>query len=113
MITANNIKALEKVWTQAARWVREDYRQTASVDTVILKPRWPTLEQWRKKAGFNTFFKFYHRLIHIESKHNVSPTGHSRSSTQHAHGHTCDMPSHWIAYRQKTFFPRTLATRVE
>ena len=60
MIITNNMKALEKIWRPAARWVRQDYRQTASVDTVILKLRWPTLKQWRMKAGFNIFFKFYH-----------------------------------------------------
>ena len=62
-----------------------------------------TLEQRRKQARLTTFCKFHDVLIHIESKHLPSPTDRSRRTTRHTHDLTYDLPSHWTAYRQKTF----------
>ena len=63
--TANNIKALQKVQRRAARWVKQDYRRSACVDTMRQQLHWPTLQKRRKQARFTTFCKFHHGLIHI------------------------------------------------
>lgn len=41
--TANSIKALEKVQRWAARWVKQDYRKSACVDTIRGRLQWPTV----------------------------------------------------------------------
>ena len=41
--TANSIKALEKVQRWAARWVKQDYRKSACVDTIRGQLQWPTV----------------------------------------------------------------------
>ena len=54
---------------------------------------------------------FRHGLIHVESRycHSKSdPPPPPPRTTRHTHNLTCDIPSHQTAYRQKTFFPRTI-----
>ena len=43
--TANNIKALEKVQRWAVRWVKQNYRRSACMDTMHQQLHWPTLEK--------------------------------------------------------------------
>ena len=73
---ANNINALENVQRRAARWVKQDYRRSACVDTMRQQLHWPTLEKWRKQAHLTTFYKFHQGLIHIESRHCPSKSNH-------------------------------------
>ena len=68
---------------------------------------WPTLEKQRKQAHLTTY-KFHHSLIHMESKYCPSKSKHHRRTTWHTHNLTYDIPSHWTAYRQMTFFPRII-----
>ena len=59
---------------------------------------------------------FHHGLIYVESsychsKSDPPPPPHPltpRRTTRHTHNLACDIPSHRTAYRQKTFFPRTI-----
>ena len=86
---------------RAARWVKQDYRRSACVDTMRQQLHWPTLEKWRKQAHLNTFYKFHQGLIHIESRHCPSK---SRRTTQHTHNLTYNSPSNRTAYDRKPSF---------
>ena len=78
--TQADIKTLEKVQRRAARWVTSRYRQTSCVDSILTDLDWPTLQNRRKKAQLELFYKFHKGLITINSRHLPTPSNSRRSS---------------------------------
>ncbi|XP_076452206.1 uncharacterized protein LOC143287853 [Babylonia areolata] len=72
--TANKVEAPEKIQRRAARWVSNRHRQTSCVDSILDSLNWPSLQQRRKKARLEMFYKFHHGLISIDSKYLPKPS---------------------------------------
>ena len=53
------IDNIEMVQWRAARWVKQDYRQTSSITDMINKLKWSTLHKRRKYSRLITFINFY------------------------------------------------------
>ena len=91
---------------RAARWVTSRYRQTSCVDSILTDLDWPTLQNRRKKARLELFYKFHKGLITINSRHLPTLSNNRRSSSKN---NSCyDIPSSRTQYRQMSFFPRTI-----
>ena len=56
------INNIEMVQRRAARWVKQDYRQTSSsVSNMLYDLQWSTLHERRKCCRLTTFYKFLHQ----------------------------------------------------
>ena len=103
----DEIQQIEKVQQRAARWVSHRFRHTSSVDTMIQDLKWPSLQQRRKKARLETFYKYHSGLITINSKYKPKPSSRRLSRRQN-NSQNYNVPSCRTKYRQMTFFPRTI-----
>jgi hypothetical protein len=105
--TATEIQAIEKIQRRAARWVSNRHRQTSCVDSIIDSLGWPSLEDRRRRARLETFYKYHHGLITINSKYLPKPSSNRQSSRKN---NSCSysIPSCRTQYRQMSFFPRTI-----
>ena len=101
--TTKEIEALEKIQQRATRWVSNRHRRTSCVDSII----WPSLQQRRKKARLEMFYKFHHGLISISSAYLPKPSD-NRLSSRTNNNLNYDIPTCTTRYRQMTFFPRTI-----
>ena len=101
------IQQIEKIQHRAARWVSHKFRQSSSVDIMIQDLKWPSLEQRRRKARLETFFKYHTGDITINSKYKPKPSSRRLSRRQN-NSKSYDIPSCRTKYRQMTFFPRTI-----
>ena len=106
--TQADIKTLEKVQRRAARWVTSRYRQTSCVDSILTDLDWPTLQNRRKKARLELFYKFHKGLMTINSSHLPTPANNRLSSRKNINSSCYDTPSSRTQYRQMSFFPRTI-----
>ena len=80
----NDIGALEKIQSRAARWVSHRYRRTSHISEIMTSLEWPTLQQRRKTARLEVFFKYNRGQIRVESDHlprrkETQPTTQTRS----------------------------------
>ncbi|XP_076436147.1 uncharacterized protein LOC143275755 [Babylonia areolata] len=105
--TTEDTNTIEKVQRRAACWVSHRFRQTSSVDDMLLDLEWPTLQARRRRARITMFYKVHNSLAHVDSKHlpSVSRLSHI---TRKSHPMQYDIPSNRTQYRQMTFFPRTM-----
>ncbi|XP_076472060.1 uncharacterized protein LOC143301566 [Babylonia areolata] len=105
--TTEDINTIEKVQHRAARWVSRRFRQTSSVDDMLLDLEWPTLQARRRHARLTMFYKVHNSLVHIDSKYlpSVSRLSHI---TRKSHPLQYNIPSNRTQYRQMTFLPRTI-----
>ena len=101
--TANEIEALERIQRRAARWVTSRHRQTSCVDSILEQLDWPPLQQGRKKACLEMFYKFHHGLISINFKYLPKPSK-SRLSSRNNNNQSYDIPTCTTWYRQMAFF---------
>ena len=65
--TEDNIRKLEAVKRRAARFVCNNYRQTASVSSMLNELSWPLLEQRRAKARLGLFYRIIHKSVDIDA----------------------------------------------
>ncbi|KAK7094476.1 hypothetical protein V1264_006033 [Littorina saxatilis] len=105
--TAEDSASLEKVQRRAARWVSHRFRQTSSVNNMLEDLVWPTLESRRRRARLTTFYKVHHDLVAVKSNHAPKPSP-PKCTTRQIHALSYEIPHSRTAYRQKTFFPRTI-----
>ncbi|KAK7101850.1 hypothetical protein V1264_020171 [Littorina saxatilis] len=105
--TAEDSASLEKVQRRAARWVSHRFRQTSSVNNMLEDLEWPTLESRRRRARLTTFYKVHHDLVAVKSNHAPKPSP-PKCTTRQTHALSYEIPHSRTAYRQKTFFPRTI-----
>ena len=106
--TVKNTTRLEKVQRRAARWVVNRHRQTSSVGDMYDQLKWSPLAERRQKARLVTFFKFHHGDIIISSTRKPTPCPPSRM-TRSSNSEAYQLPACRTLYRQKSFFPRTIA----
>ena len=78
--TASETQAIEKVQRRAARWVSSRHRQTSSVNTMLDALNWPTLQERRRRARLEMFYKFHYGLVSINSSYLPEPSGSRLSS---------------------------------
>jgi hypothetical protein len=105
--TSSNIKSIEKVQRRAVRWVLNRHRQTSCVDDMLQTLDWPSLQERRKHARLAMLYKHHNHLVTIPTKH--PPTAcRQRRNLRGSNSHQFDLPSSRTAYRQKSFFPRTI-----
>ena len=102
----DEVETLNKIQRRAARWVSNRFRQTSSVESIILELKWPSLQDRRTKAGLETFYK-YHNIITINSKYAPKPSS-KRLSRRRNNSCAYDIPNCRTSYWQKSFFPRTI-----
>jgi len=105
--TASETQAIEKVQRRAARWVSNRHRQTSCVDSILQSLDWPSLQQRRKRARLDMFYKFHHGLVQINSAYLPKPPS-SRLSSRTNNSCCYTIPSCRTQYRQMSFFPRTI-----
>ena len=72
----NNIKTLERIQRQAARFCKNNYsREPGSVTKLLQELGWETLKTRRKAKGITTLYKMEHNIIDIpldqHIKHNT------------------------------------------
>ena len=65
--TEDNIRKLEAVQRRAARFVCNNYRQTASVSSMLSELSWPLLEQRRAEARLGLFHRIVHKSVDIDA----------------------------------------------
>ena len=88
---------------------QQDESQIATakrVDSILEQLDWPPLQQRRKKARLEMFYKFHHGLISINSKYLPKPSKSRLSSRNNNQSY--DIPTCTTRYRQMAFFPRTI-----
>ena len=105
--TASNIQKLETIQRRAARWVSHRFRQTSSVEDMLLELKWPTLETRRKHSRLTMFYKYHNKLVHIQSKYAPTKSTNLHCARQD-NSQAYDIPQYKQEYRQADFFPRTI-----
>ena len=103
----HTLQTIEKVQRRAARWVTNRHHQTSCINSIIDSLAWPTLQQRRKKARLEMFYKFHHRLVTIDSEYLPQPT-ENRSIHRKNNTHSYNIPYCRTQYRHMSFFPRTI-----
>ena len=73
--TARNIQVVEKIQRRAARFVTGDYQQTSSVSSMLNTLGWDSLQQRRARAKVIMLYHIHHRLVDIDPKEYLIPTG--------------------------------------
>eukprot|EP00745_Piridium_sociabile_P032573 TRINITY_DN54986_c0_g1_i23.p1 TRINITY_DN54986_c0_g1~~TRINITY_DN54986_c0_g1_i23.p1 ORF type:complete len:101 (-),score=18.33 TRINITY_DN54986_c0_g1_i23:175-477(-) len=68
---------------------------------------WPTLATRRRKARLTSFYKFHHGLTTINTRH-LPTSSRPKRNTRQFHLSIYSIPSSRTAYRQKSYFPRTI-----
>ena len=71
--TASEIQIIEKVQRIAARWVSNRHRQTSCIDTMLDALNWPTLQERRRRARLEMFYKFHYGLVSFNSSYLPKP----------------------------------------
>ena len=68
---------------------------------------WPSLQQRRKKARLEMFYKLHSGLVTIDSEYLPKPSG-NRLSSRKNNDLSYDIPTCSTRYRKMSFFPRTI-----
>ena len=107
--TQENIKKIEAVQRRAARWVSSRYRQSSSVEDMLTDLNWPPLQTRRNQANLKNFYKYLNSELVVCSKYRpIRPAIPTRNSSRRNHSLFFSIPPGTPAYRQGTFFPRTI-----
>ena len=101
--TTRNIRKLEMVQRQYARFICGDYRRTSSVTTMLNQLQWPTLQDRRKQAKIVMMYRFINGQSDIPCKSEyLIPAD---TSILCGHNQKLRIPfSRTVAYRH-SFFP--------
>ena len=78
--TQEQKQKLELVQRRTARFVVRNYSRTASVTTMLVKLRWKTLEERRKNARLETFYKIINNQVEIPMPLQRNTYTHSENS---------------------------------
>ena len=105
--TKANIEKIEKVQRRAARFVKHNYQQKASVTEMIKSLQWQTLQQRRTYAGLVMFFRIAHGFIAVPATI-LPPMAQTAHNTRHNH-HLCFLqPQCRINAYSTSFVPRMI-----
>ena len=101
----NNRYRLEMVQRRAARYVKNRYHNTSSVNTIIEQLNWTTLEERRRRARLTMMYKIHNGLVNIDSEGKLVPPDRF---TRNMHSHSFQIPSCHTTTRRESFYPRTI-----
>ena len=65
--TQENVTKLERVQRRTARFVKNEYNQTAGVTNLLQQLNWPTLQDRRSHAKFIMFYKLVDRPVAVQA----------------------------------------------
>ena len=99
------IQQIEAVQRRAARWVKRNYRQTASVSDMLQELGWRTLEQRRIDNRLSLCYKIVNNLVAIPSEEYFTHTHRNSRST---HQMALRPISTSTDYYKFSYFPRTI-----
>ena len=85
--TQKDIRVLEKVQRNTARFVHNNYSHYASVSEMLRCLKWPTLAQGRNDQKLIMMFKIIHHLVDIQASSYLTPA----ATIQYTRG---DLPNH-------------------
>ena len=103
--TDEEIKRLETIQRQCARYVCNQYDRTASVTALLKDLSWDTLASRRTKTQLTLLFKIVHGIVDIPPDQYLIP-GHSRTRSNHKYKFRQISTSK--DYFKFSFFPRTI-----
>ena len=104
--TTKNISKTEAVQRRAARWVVNRHRQTSSVGEMWTGPHWTNADEGATRL--TTTFKFHRGKVVMNTTRKPVPSLPTRL-TRSTHHEAYLLPACRTQYRQKSFFPRTIA----
>ena len=101
--TQKNIRKMEQVQRNSARYVTGNYDPKASVTTMLSELEWPTLQSRRQQIRLAMLYRIRFGLVDIKWDDHLIP------STSVTRGHSCRFwtpvsSSHILSF---SFFPRT------
>ena len=96
---------LEMVQRRGARYVSNKHNNTSSVDNMLNKLEWRTLEDRRRAARLTMLYKISNDLVAIEKSSRLVPPNRL---TRNMHGKSYQIPTATNDYRKGSFFPRTI-----
>ena len=92
------------VQRRGARFVKGNYRQTASVGKMLEDLNWQSLQSRRQKARLTTLYKIKNNLVAISNPDLQKPARRTRTS----HADSFVQISTTRDFRKFSFFPRTI-----
>ena len=103
--TSIQTQKIEKVQRRAARFVCNNYRQTASVSGMIEDLGWTPLSTRRYQGRMTMMFKIIHGLVAIPNSH---ITDYNPNTHRHSHTYTLHRIQTRTQYYTNSFFPMSI-----
>ena len=100
-----DINKLEMIQRRSARYVTNRYHSTSSVETMLQKLQWPTLEERRKKARLTLLYKVANREVKIDADNKLLPPGRL---SRHTNAHFFQISSCKTSIRKESFYPTAI-----
>ena len=97
-----DINKLEMIQRRSARYVINRYHNTSSIETMLQKLQWPTLEERRKKARFTLLYK---GEVKIDAGNKLLPPDRL---SRHTNVHSFQIPSCKTSIRKESFYSKTI-----
>ena len=92
---------------RSARYVTNRYHNTSSVETMLQKLQWPTLEERRKKARLTLLYKVANGEVKIDAGNKLLPPDRL---SRHTNAQSFQIPSCKTSIRKESFYPKRLET---
>ncbi|KAK6191011.1 hypothetical protein SNE40_002761 [Patella caerulea] len=103
--TQKDVHTLEMVQRRGARYICNKLGNRSSVDHMLDKLEWKSLEQRRKEARLTMLFKIQNKDVDINAENRLIPP---RRLTRNMHQLSFQVPNTNSGYRKFSFFPRTI-----
>ena len=101
-----NVKNLEMVQRRSARYVLNRYNYLSSVNEMLQKLKWDTLEEKRRKDKLVMLYKIHKDQTVIDTARKcLKPLG---QISRHANNQAYEVPFALTDYYKFSFFPRTI-----
>ena len=105
--TANNIDKIEMVQRRAARFVKNRYRQTSSVTSMLNELQWRSLRNRRADSKLTMFYKIVNDQVAVDPDLYIKPQVSTRS-TRGSHNRSFQVPYSRQNCHLYSFFPSTV-----
>ena len=104
--TEKNIKSVENVQRQAARFTKIDYHRRSSVTTMLESLNWVSLASRRAEAKLVMLYRITNNLVDVTTSALTAAPTRTRGNT-HCY---LQPPSNCIEAYKPSFFPSTIKT---
>ena len=101
--TQTNIDSLEMIQRRAARYVFNDYRRTSSVNQMLVRLKWISLEERRAKAKAIMMYRALYNLVALQAPARSATSNITRGNCIKLH-----VPYTRTAVYLKSFYPDTI-----